>query len=249
MTLIVVLIFALLNIVLAVYLVKNERGPKKPVIGLLAASLFGVFSLIIGIIIESFAVTISDTAPLRLGDALHVGIIEEAAKFLPLALFIRRKPYFDEVTDGIIYFGIVGMSFGFFENAGYTLMYGVSAGIARLILTPLFHTATTAIIGYFFARWKLKLAPLKSVILAFTAIVLLHAAYDYFLSGEHALLVLISLVITFGLDIYFFVFYNRAVGEDRKLGLSLYGPNRYCTNCGRPNPQRSRFCSFCGNHM
>lgn len=244
----IVLCFTLFNLLLAYYLVSHEHGPKKPLIGFVDAALFGIVGVIAASTLEYVALPgITDTLTAR--SALLVGIIEESAKFLPLALFMYKRPYFDEVADGVIFFGICGMTFGLLENIQYTVEYGSSVGFMRLIMTPLFHTATTGIIGYALARSKLKLNTVWLVVVVFLAMILLHGAYDLFLSSENFLLVLISLAITFSLDVYFFIAYADGIKEDVRLGLSIPRQDRFCSSCGKANVRHYRYCTSCGTHM
>ena len=78
-------------------------------------------------------------------DFMLVGIIEEAVKFLPLLVWLWRKPYFTERTDGVIYFALCGLGFGFAENILYTLADGAGTGIGRLIIVSFFHAALTGL--------------------------------------------------------------------------------------------------------
>jgi RsiW-degrading membrane proteinase PrsW (M82 family) len=180
--------------------------------------------------------------------ATTVGVIEELCKFLPLAVFLYRKRYFNEHTDGIIYFALAGLGFGLPENILYTLQYGTQAGIGRIILTPFFHAAITALVGYFLIKGKLARKSLLSCILALVAAMLLHALYDFGLVSGRATFSLMSVGVTLSLSGALFVLFVRATERDQDRGLSAVGHNAYCRSCGAPNPRRHLYCTRCGKN-
>src|SRR5206468_1205377 len=116
---IIIGIQVLLLVWLVRYLVRGDRGPKEPFGALLYAGVLGLFAAIIGSFLESLIIpagalptlhnqTTSISATGLVLACLAVGIIEEGCKALPLKGHIYKKPYFNEVSDGVIYFGIAG---------------------------------------------------------------------------------------------------------------------------------------------
>ena len=112
----------------------------------------GVVAMIVAGILESIFIKHDITNPdlffstrTLFIDFMLVGIIEEAVKFLPLLVWLWRKPYFTERTDGVIYFALGGLGFGFAENILYTLADGAGTGIGRLIIVSFFHAALTGL--------------------------------------------------------------------------------------------------------
>ena len=252
LTFIIAIIFFIISIFLVYLLIKNDKGEKEPVIALWTAAAFGVGGVIIAVFIES---VVFHSQPLNPGlgsihlfsQAFLIGFIEEACKFLPLAIFIYKKRYFNEHTDGVIYFAIAGISFGLPENILYTISYGSSVGIGRLILTPLFHAALTGMVGYFLAKYKIEKKNLLKIIPYFLIAVLLHGLYDFGLSSQNNLYITISILITISLTLALYFLYIRATDLDRELGLSATGINNYCRNCGNINKAHHLYCTNCGN--
>ena len=128
---IVVYLFVGLAWGLAYYLLEKDKGEREPKTALWAAFGFGALSLIPTFILEIIFVpddALSATTAPSMGvtfySAAMVGVIEELCKFLPLAFFIYHKRYFNEHTDGIIYFALAGLGFGLPDNFMYTLQYG-----------------------------------------------------------------------------------------------------------------------------
>jgi RsiW-degrading membrane proteinase PrsW (M82 family) len=253
MVFITLLIFIGLSVGLAWYLIAHDRGEKEPIAALWMAAGFGVFAAIIVAGLE--AKFIPDTDQLVgqsnlniLWAMLGVGVIEEACKFVPLALFLYRKRYFNEHTDGIIYFALAGLGFGLPENILYTMQYGTEAGKARLLLTPIFHAAITGMVGYFLIKGKLvKHSPWR-ILVPLSIAMLLHGLYDFGLTAKSDFLSLMSVVITLGLSGGLFWLFLRATQQDQDQGLSAVGHNNFCRSCGCPNPQHHLYCVQCGKN-
>lgn len=252
MVFVLLVIFIALAVGLAWYLLANDRGAKEPVAALWLAVGFGFAGALAAIFLNSFLPSFDLLAAGPRSDillaALGVGLIEEICKFVPLAIWIYRKPYFNEHTDGVIYFALAGLGFGLPENIIYTIQFGDEAGFGRLFLTPFFHAAITGLIGYWLIRLKLARKPAAWAVLPLLAAILLHALYDFGLvDGSPAFVgasVLITLLLTAGL----FATYLRATHRDQNMGLSASGHNSFCRACGRPNPKHHLYCVYCGRN-
>lgn len=248
-------VFIIVAVVLAWYLITHARGHKEPIAAVWIAAGFGVLALVLTVILSSLLLpgNIVELQPqvnlLNLRYNLTVGFIEEFAKFIPLAFFIYKKKYFSEHTDGIIYFAIAGLSFGVPENIIYTINYGGETGIFRLILTPLFHAATTSVAGFYLARSKFHSEKkLVSVVLPLLSVAILHGLYNFGLVSGNTALTLLSFFITFGLTASLFAFFIKARQLDQSLGLSIVGNNAFCRSCGAKNPSGYLHCTTCGKH-
>src|SRR5665213_3617815 len=153
LTFALIILFISIAIGMIYFMLKNDKGEKEPVFALWIAAGFGLGAAILAAVIEHLLIPVNNLksgAPLgaMLLSFLAVGLIEESLKFIPLAIFLWPKSYFNEHTDGIIYFAIAGLGFGLPENILYTTQYGAKAGIGRLILTPFFHAAITGCLLY-----------------------------------------------------------------------------------------------------
>jgi len=129
---------------LASFFIDNEPGEKEKQKSINFAIGFGVASVALAIIFSYLLDTlVFNNAEINSlsfyssefsGQALNIAsyaAVEELVKFIPFAIFIYKKNYFNEFTDGIIYFAIVGLSFGAIE----TLLYSLSgAGLATIIM-------------------------------------------------------------------------------------------------------------------
>lgn len=247
------LIFIVVAVALAWFLLAHDRGSKEPIGMLWVAMGLGMAGAVMASLIEERLITHVDLLPglthgSLLWAVLAIGIIEEVCKFLPLALLIYKKSYFNEHTDGIIYFGLAGLGFGLPENILYTIEFGTDAGMARLFLTPLFHVATTGIVGYYLAKRKLAGKPLFGIALPLLMVAGWHGLYNFGLLSANKFYAATSILITLGLTATFFTLFIRATEKDQKQGLSLVGHNSFCRACGWANPQHHLYCIHCGKH-
>jgi RsiW-degrading membrane proteinase PrsW (M82 family) len=183
-----------------------------------------------------------------LSTALVISVIEESCKFVPLAVLLYKRPYFNEHTDGVIYFALAGLGFGLPENILYTLQFGAKTGLVRVLLTPFLHAATTGLVGYYLIKRKLAGKPLAGIVWPLAGVIAVHALYDFGLVSASPVFVLVSLVITLGLSIGLFMAYLSATELDQEAGLSAVGHNSFCRSCGFANPRHHLYCVQCGKN-
>ncbi len=246
----VILAFLVLAAAFAGFLLKRDKGEREPVgalwtafgLGALGVVLAGGLEYVLLPDIFAEAQTLATLAWVSLG----IGIIEELCKFLPLLWFLYRKRYFNEHTDGVMYFALAGLGFGLPENIFYALQYGAETGGARIIMTPLFHAATTGLIGYAISRHKIDGTPKRRVAYMVAAVIGLHALYDFGLFSMVPTLVVLSVMITLGLGVGLFLLLIHARSLDQLKGLSVVGRNNFCRSCGQANPKHNLYCSHCG---
>lgn len=254
-TTIVSLLLYLITLAFVGYLLYSDRGDKEPVwalamavgLGLVAGELAGLLNhfLLPEAAIKQLLLN-HNTIGFATKLGLTAGIVEESLKFIPLAVIIYNRRYFNEHTDGVLYFALVGLTFGLIENLIYTRIFGPSIGIVRMITLLFFHAATTGITGYFLAKSKVDRNPLLTPILVFIGMVIAHALFDFSLAANEPILLLYSISATTLLNVGLFLFYMRANELDRSMGLSSSGKNKFCRHCGKPNPNTNLYCNYCG---
>lgn len=248
---IIILIFLVLAGLFARFLVKRDQGEREPIGALWVAFGFGWLAIVLAVVLSLlFLPDIDLEAPQTLATyaftMLGVGVIEELCKCLPLMWFIWNKRYFNEHTDGVIYFALAGMGFGLPENILYTLTEGTGAGIGRLFMTPVFHAAITGLIGYAFIRCKLDGISKARFVAVIAAAISIHGLYNFGLVSAIPLFFLLSIMITLALTVGIFLLYARAKSLDQLTGLSVVGSNTFCRSCGHPNPKHRLYCTHCG---
>lgn len=245
------ILFVAIAAALAWYFVGHEHGQRKPITSLWMAGIFGVGAAALAgwieiLLISNHQFDTTQSVKVSLGSALAIAAIEECCKFIPFAIYIFNKKYFNEHVDGVLFFAIVGLGFGLPENLLYTTQFGAGAGLGRLFFTPVFHAATTAFVGYWLIKSKLDRKPLFYSGLALLGVIFVHAAYNMGLVSQNLGAIFVSLVITAAMTAILFTLYDRATAADQRVGLSAVGHNKFCRSCGHPNPKHELYCTHCG---
>ncbi len=253
MLLLILLAFTCISALLTWFLVSHDHGPKEPILALWFAFGMGALGALAAYFIENTFLTATSLGPgtpqlTLLGTTMLIAVIEESCKFIPLALVIYKRQFFNEHTDGVIYFALAGLGFGLPENIMYTLQQGTHAGSIRLVLTPFFHAAITGMVGYFLAKQKLGHRSPLLVIIPFLCAIALHGFYDFGLLSTIPIYTVMSIVVTLGLSGNLFLLFSRATDHDQDLGLSVVGHNSFCRSCGWPNPEHHLYCVHCGKN-
>ena len=220
------------------FFINNDPGPEEPRSAISSAVGFGFIAIILALVFSfgfellvsgDFLARISSVdndTPLPLFiDVLIFASIEELVKFIPLSIFLLKKDFFNELTDGIIYFSIVGLTFGAIESLLYSLTsgsFGIVVALVRLALGLFFHGALTAVVGYYFAKSKVTKSSMFVVFLILLAVSLLHAGYNYSLYNvqDNPLFIFGAAGITLCVNIAMFILYFKAAKKDTELGLA-----------------------------
>lgn len=123
---------------------------------------------------------------------LLVAPSEELSKFLFIYLFIKNKPFYDEINDGIVYYGAGALGFALLENVFYVFDYGFSTGILRAFTSIPIHTFCGIIVGYHagLARFTDQLKPGRLILKGLFLAYLTHALYNTLVSAENLLAIL-----------------------------------------------------------
>lgn len=165
---------------------RSVKTNNKPLI--LVSSLFGIGAALAAVILNGLAgyvLHLKDGLDARAHPATHeiiistlvFVVIEETVKFVPLALFLLRRKYFTMLSDGILYFGLAGLTFGSVEHILYEFNYGDFTLLIRVFLVLFLHAGLTGLVGYFYAKDKV-LGNRYRTILAFMAAIGLHYLYN-----------------------------------------------------------------------
>jgi RsiW-degrading membrane proteinase PrsW (M82 family) len=159
----------------------TELDPDR----LLTAFLFaGVLGMIAAGALETWLL------PGRVFPNLWVGLIEEAAKGVAVALLARGLPRY-RMRDGLILGGAVGFGFAAFETSGYALSAAITPGgvsledlisieVLRAVLAPLGHGLWTGLLGaaIFGAARGGRLRLTAGVVATYLLVSALHALWD-----------------------------------------------------------------------
>lgn len=193
-----------------------DRYEREP-LGLVLLNFFwGAFgAVILGIIGSIFisgiaAIYIPDEQVRELtGTILIAPFVEESTKGIFLFLMVSKRK-FDNVTDGAVYGGAIGLGFGMTENFLYFISFGHTVGnwlmlvIIRTLFSAVMHCISTATFGVFIAYSKFKSVGYKIglPIVGFLLAVMVHSIWNASVSFSGTTLIgfvfiIISIALTF----------------------------------------------------
>lgn len=207
-----------------------DKYDKEPIIlvalhfiwGGVGAIIFAIFGSMI--ISEILAMIIGKS---ELIDAILIApFVEEITKgifLLPSAL--NRK--FDNITDGLVYGGAIGLGFGMTENffyyAGYSGEISGFVGLImiRTIFTALMHCISTGTLGAFIGAAKYSIKKTNRYIFPFIGIsiaIFVHFLWNLLVSFEST--ALLGLLIMWSLILGFFASFAFSIKFERNMILN-----------------------------
>lgn len=220
------------------FFIKYDPGPPEPKKALEAAIGFGVLSVVLALIVSA-AVSVLFTqdieqipASINATFILPIFIyasVEEFVKFIPLAIFVYKKSYFNENTDGIIYFAFVGLTFGAIESFLYAIgggEFGVVVAIMRLVMGFFFHAAMTSYVGYYLARAKVMHVSMTRMYMALFFACIMHTLYNIgaFSTGDYPAMIFLSAFVAISMNVLMFWHFYKASEADVALGFRRPAP-------------------------
>lgn len=211
---------------------KYDREPIKLVLlnyfwGAIGAVLLALIGNII--LTSFFSLIIQDETGLDIFGAVIIApFVEEITKGLFLLVTITSRK-FDNITDGIVYGGAIGLGFGMTENFLYFIsnMDNISDWISIIIVRTLFsgvmHMVATATLGAFLGLSKFIILPLRILLglLGLAIAMLIHSLWNLFVSFDATVLLgFIFMIIT--VSIFIIVFKFALVSERKMIFNQLY---------------------------
>ena len=163
--------------------------------------------------------------------ALMVGLVEEVAKAVVVALFLFKSKNSNYILDGLLIGAAVGAGFAAFETAGYILRFGLSNGNAAMLniiklrgfLAPGGHVAWAAIEGaalmYVKGFDKLDKRHLsdKRFLLICLIPILLHGIWDMPISSPYYIIQIALTVAAWVVIIYFINLGLKQIDDAKRL--------------------------------
>lgn len=168
---------------------------------------------------------------------VHVGWVEELAKLLFAALFLRLAGRLREPIDGLLLGGCLALGFATSENVVYIQRAGESVLLGRSILATFGHVLMSSFWAYPLGQpgWK----GLPAGLLAASVV---HGFYDWFLVIGWPSLAILTLIGAWSV-FRFRVVHANLDSDQRVLKASLV---RECAHCAALTRYLSRYCSNCG---
>lgn len=147
--------------------------------------------------------------------------VEEITKGIYLLRSSKTK-VFDNLTDGLVYGGAIGLGFGMTENFLYFVTYGDSIEawiylvVVRSGFSAVMHCMSTATLGAFFGVGKYSktgyvIYPLVGILIA----MLIHFLWNFTVSFENTFL--FGFLLLFGMVIIFFSVFRFSLRYERKI--------------------------------
>ena len=201
------LLSVLPSIILFIFVWKCDKFEKEPPKLLLKLFLFGLLTTISASLIEIFFEDVVLSSMDQQGllfvfidNFLIVALAEEAGKYFVLKKITWKHPAFNYTFDAVVYAVTVSLGFATLENILYLIEESLSTAIVRALFSVPGHVIDALYMGYYFGLAKhaeaygderLKKKRLKQ---AFFIPVLIHGFYDFCLSTEYDIFILIFLV-------------------------------------------------------
>lgn len=194
----------------------------------------GSLSLILAILYFSLPYFESSATTQTFTGALMIGLIEEAAKAVIVAIFLFKSKKSQYILNGLLVGAAVGAGFAAFETAGYILRYGMSGGVQTMLeiiklrgfLAPGGHVAWAAIEGAAlmyvkgFDKLDKKHINDKRFLLICLIPVVLHGIWDMPIELPYYLVQIAMTIIAWIVIIYFINLGLKQIDEAKKLELA-----------------------------
>ena len=195
------------SIILLVVVWKGDRYEKEPhglLIKLfLLGSLTTISAFIIEFLFENVILSFMNQQGILfalIDNFLVVAVAEEAGKYFVLKKVTWKHPAFNFTFDAVVYAVAVSLGFATLENILYLIDGSVFLALSRALFSVPGHFIDALYMGYYYglARFsdaynddRLKKGNLR---LAFWVPVLIHGFYDFCLSTEYGIFILIFLI-------------------------------------------------------
>jgi protease PrsW len=211
-----------------------DRYDREPFRLVLKNYLWGALGAVIFAI--AWSSLISAFVSIFVQDEIHLGnieviivapFVEEITKGAFLFFTIRNKK-FDNITDGIVYGGAIGLGFGMTENFLYFITYGDTIAnwmmivIIRTLFSAVMHCVSTATFGAFLAYGRFKRTASR-IFYMFTGLAIamfIHLAWNLSVSFEQTTL-LGFLFMIFTIALFISVFAVSISGERKIIFIEL----------------------------
>ncbi len=206
-----------------------DRYEREPFSLVLKNYLWGgigaiVFAIAWSTIIYTFiSLFIYDKTQLERIETIAVApFVEEITKGVFLIFIIRNKN-FDNITDGIVYGGSIGLGFGMTENFLYFITYGstfsnwITIVVIRTLFSAVMHCVATASFGAFLAYSNYKKEPAKILFIfaGLSIAILIHFAWNFSVSFKSTtLLGFLFMIITI---VIFILTFSISIISEKKI--------------------------------
>ncbi|MCR4903186.1 MAG: PrsW family intramembrane metalloprotease [Butyrivibrio sp.] len=213
------------------YIYKIDKIEHEPVKLILKLFVLGVLSCFPAVVLEDLGVSLlysissnpESTVTIFIENFFVIALAEEGLKFLFTYQGSWRHKEFNYRFDAIVYAVAVSIGFALLENILYVFTGdgdSFSIVVQRALTSIPLHTITAIFMGHFYGEAKLAYhrgnlrKSKRGLRLALIVPVIIHGFYDFCLSVESDLLILIFFVYIIVLDIVAFIKVRKYAKED-----------------------------------
>jgi RsiW-degrading membrane proteinase PrsW (M82 family) len=206
-----------------------DRYDREPAILILINYFWGAFgaillTLILGGILELIITLLFFEIGQKdfLQASISAPIIEEITKGFFLFLMVQNKK-FDNITDGVVYGGAIGLGFGMTENFLYFVANSsiietwILIVVVRTLFSSVMHCVATGTLGAFlgYAKFKKRNWRITYAIIGLILAIFIHSAWNSFISfNSTAWIGFVFMAITV---IVFIIVFNFSISSERKI--------------------------------
>ena len=205
-----------------------DRYDREPFSLVIINYLYGAVGAILltiagsGLISFLVSLIVNDPALLDHIETIIVApLVEETMKGFFLFLMVANKK-FDNITDGIVYGGAIGLGFGMTENFFYFVFYAhsfndwLSIVIIRTLFSGVMHCVSTGTLGAFlgYAKFKPRIVKLTFPFIGLAIAMFIHFLWNLSVSFESTA-ILGFLFMIFTIAIFITVFSVSLLGEKK----------------------------------
>ena len=222
---------AIIPMTFYLYLIlKMDRFDREPLNLVLLNFLWGAFGAVILALIASILLSsfiqffIRDEFGIDLIGAVFIApFVEEITKGIFLLITISNRK-FDNLTDGIVYGGAIGLGFGMTENFLYFLSNTenvsdwISIVIVRSLFSGVMHLLSTATLGAFLGLSKFLDKSFRLLIGLFGLgiAMIIHALWNFFVSFQYTMFLGFIFMI-FSIVIFILIFRLSIISEGKMI--------------------------------
>jgi protease PrsW len=175
------------------------------------------------ILSESISLFIFNKDILSKVDAFYIApFVEEITKGLFLLILVSGKK-FDNVTDGLVYGGAIGLGFGMTENLFYFLSYGttfqalISLIIIRTLFSAVMHCVATGTLGAFLGYAKFNSTTHKIILPIVGLIIAMFIHFSWNFSVSYQSTIGLGFLFMFFAILIFAVVYSISILKEKKI--------------------------------
>jgi protease PrsW len=206
-----------------------DRYDREPLSLVLKNYLWGAVGAVILTLIGSallslgISLIISDEVALSHFETIIIApFVEEITKGLFLLITVTSRK-FDNMTDGIVYGGAIGLGFGMTENFFYFVTFGenfsdwLAIVIARSLFSAVMHCVATATFGAFlgYAKFKPLIFKVTFPFIGLGIGMFIHAAWNFTVSFQST--ALLGFIFMFFTILIFIAAFTISVLSEKKI--------------------------------